>query len=248
MSEIGWIKIRTDMFDHRKIKQIETLPDGDSIIVIWVKLLCLAGATNNGGLIYLTRDIPYTEEMLANEFRRPLNTVRLALQTFEQLGMIEKYESIYAIANWEKYQSIEGMDKVREQTRERVRNYRERQKALSNVTVTQGNAIDKDTETEKEKENKLYSAEICEIINYFNQVTHQKRTVKNKQTNERITARLKDGFSVDDFKKVIDNKWAEWRGTEYEKYMRPETLFAPSHFEAYLNQKVNSKGKEIWAF
>ena len=150
--EIQWIKIRTDMFDHRKIKQIETLPDGDSIIVIWVKLLCLAGATNNGGLIYLTRDIPYTEEMLANEFRRPVNTVRLALQTFETMGMIEKLDNIYTVANWEKYQSVEGMDKVREQTRKRVRDYRKRQKALSNVTVTQGNGTDKEIDIEEEKE------------------------------------------------------------------------------------------------
>lgn len=150
--EIQWIKIRTDMFDHRKIKQIETLPDGDSIIVIWVKLLCLAGATNNGGLIYLTRDIPYTEEMLANEFRRPVNTVRLALQTFEMMGMIEKLDNIYTVANWEKYQSVEGMDKVREQTRKRVRDYRKRQKALSNVTVTQSNGTDKEIDIEEDKE------------------------------------------------------------------------------------------------
>lgn len=155
MPEIGWIKIRTDMFDHRKIKQIETLPDGDAIIVIWVKLLCLAGATNNGGLIYLTRDIPYTEEMLANEFRRPLNTVRLALQTFEQFGMIEKLESIYAVSNWEKYQSAEGMDKVREQTRKRVQEYRERQKQLGNVTVTQSNGIDIDTDKDTDKEKNI---------------------------------------------------------------------------------------------
>ena len=154
--EIQWIKIRTDMFDHRKIKQIETLPDGDSIIVIWVKLLCLAGATNNGGLIYLTRDIPYTEEMLANEFRRPVNTVRLALQTFEMMGMIEKLDNIYTVANWEKYQSIEGMEKIKEQNKMRKRKQREREKLAleekSHVTVTGRHATDKEIDIEEEKE------------------------------------------------------------------------------------------------
>ena len=239
------------MFDHRKIKQIETLPEGDSIIVIWVKLLCLAGATNNGGLVYLTRDIPYSEEMLANEFRRPLNVVRLALQTFERLGMIDIFDSVYAIANWEKYQSLEGMEKVREQNRIRKRNQRERERLelaenidKSHVTVTQCHAtdIDIDTEKEKEKEN-IYSGEISEIIKYFNEVTSQRRTTTNKQANEHITARLKEGFTVDDFKKVIDNKWADWGHTEYEKYMRPETLFAPTHFESYLNQVSKKKGR-----
>lgn len=159
--EIEWIKIRTNIFDHRKIKQIETLPDGDAIIVVWLKMLCLAGATNNEGLIYLTKDIPYTDEMLANEFRRPLALIRLALQTFEQLGMIERYDSVYAISNWEKYQSIEGMEKVREQNRIRKQNQRERekQKALSenvesHVTVTQCHAIEKELEKELEIDNK----------------------------------------------------------------------------------------------
>ena len=56
MADIKWIKIVTDMFDNRKIRQIECLPDGDSIIVIWMKLLCLAGQTNDNGMVYFTKD------------------------------------------------------------------------------------------------------------------------------------------------------------------------------------------------
>ena len=64
MNEVRWIKLAADIFDNRKIRQIEALPDGDAIIVIWLKLLCLAGTINDGGLIYFTREIPYTEEHL----------------------------------------------------------------------------------------------------------------------------------------------------------------------------------------
>ena len=65
---VKWIKITTDMFSNRKIRQIEVLPDGDALIVIWVRLLLLAGTINDSGRIYLTPEIPSTDQMLAAEF------------------------------------------------------------------------------------------------------------------------------------------------------------------------------------
>ena len=131
MAEVKWIKVSTDMFDgSRKIKQIELMPEGDTILVIWLKLLLLAGNVNDGGAIYLTPEIPYTEEMLANELRRPLNTVRMALSIFEKFGMIEIVDDILRLSAWEKYQNVEGMERIREQTRARVARCRERKRAL----------------------------------------------------------------------------------------------------------------------
>ena len=86
MAEVKWIKIVTDIFDDEKILLIESMPDADSIIVIWFKLLCLAGKNNNSGVFTLNDKIPYTDEMFATIFRRPLNTVRMALKVFEQYG------------------------------------------------------------------------------------------------------------------------------------------------------------------
>ena len=77
-SEVKWIKIVTDIFDDEKIKLIEDMPDADSVIVIWFKLLCLAGKTNNLGILMLADKIPYNDEMLATIFRRPVNTIRMA--------------------------------------------------------------------------------------------------------------------------------------------------------------------------
>lgn len=126
--DISWIKITTDVFDDEKILLIEQLPEHDSIIVIWFKLLALAGKSNNNGIFMLSNKIPYTAEMFAAIFRRSLNTVKLALSTFEQYGMIEIIDNVVTLPNWEKYQNIKTLDDIREQTRKRVQKHRENQK------------------------------------------------------------------------------------------------------------------------
>lgn len=163
MAEVKWIKIAINMFDNRKIRQIEIMPDGDSLLLIWVKLLCLAGNVNDGGYIYLTKEIPYTDEMLATQFNKPISTVRLALKTFEQFGMIEIINNMIFLSSWEKYQNTDKLTEIREQTRARVAKHREKQKLLAagqldgesnvtcNVTVTQGNALEEDIDKDKKK-------------------------------------------------------------------------------------------------
>lgn len=139
--ELKWIKLCTNIFDDEKIALIESIPDADSIIVIWFKILCLAGKQNNCGVLMLSDRIPYTEEMLATIFRRPMSTVRLALTTFESFGMIAIVNGTITIPNWEKHQSIDAVERYKEQTRERVASYRQRQKAIAaeNSSVTQSN-------------------------------------------------------------------------------------------------------------
>ncbi|VMG10245.1 gp19 [Streptococcus pneumoniae] len=158
MSEIKWIKITTDIFDDEKICLIDALPDPDAILVIWFKILTLAGKHNSNGLLMMTDKVHYTDEMLATIFRRPLNTVRMAIGVFEQFGMIEIIDGIISLPNWEKHQNVDGMEKIKEQTRNRVAKYRKKQKNLAlgnvtgNVTVTDGNALDKDKELDKDIE------------------------------------------------------------------------------------------------
>ena len=156
MSEIKWIKITTDIFDDEKICLIDALPDHDAILVIWFKILALAGKHNRNGLLMMSDKVHYTDEMLATIFRRPLNTVRMALGIFEQFGMVEIIDGIIALPNWEKHQNIDGMEKIKTQTRNRVARYREKQKNLvlgnvtCNVTVTESNATEEDRDKDKE--------------------------------------------------------------------------------------------------
>lgn len=177
MAEVKWIKILVDIFDDEAIKLIEQMPDGDTLLVIWFKLLAKAGKTNDGGLVYLKENIPYTDEILATVFNKPIATIRLAMQTFRNLGMVElTNEHQILITNWEKHQNIDGLAKVREQTRLRTQRSREKQKLLlenkekcnatvalhnatsnatvtdESVTVTKCNATDIDIEVDKDKE------------------------------------------------------------------------------------------------
>ena len=133
MADVKWIKITTDMFSNRKIKHLRKLPEGDSIVLIWVMLLTMAGRCNSGGMVFLTENIPYTPKMLADELDFEESTVKLALQALEQLGMIVTEEGFFAIPGWEEYQNADGLEKIREQNRNRKRMQRERQKLLTTV-------------------------------------------------------------------------------------------------------------------
>lgn len=159
-TEIKWIKIATNVFSDEKIMLIEQMPEADTIIVIWFKLLCMAGRENNCGVFIMGGRIPYTDEMLATIFRRSLPTVRLALSTFEAFGMIDIIEDsngndIYTIPNWEKHQNIEGMEKIREQNRLRKQKQREREKQAllsDHVMSRDSHATEEEKEKEKNKE------------------------------------------------------------------------------------------------
>ncbi|MHB1665553.1 MAG: phage replisome organizer N-terminal domain-containing protein [bacterium] len=134
---LQWIKLALNTFDDEKIQIIETMPDNYAIQLIWVKLLIYAGKSNSGGALLLNNAVPYTNEMLAGVFRMPLSTVKLAISIFEKFGMINiettdvGNEYIY-LPNWEKHQNIDGMDKIREQSRLRMQKSREKQKLLNN--------------------------------------------------------------------------------------------------------------------
>ena len=165
MAEVKWIKITTDIFDDEKILLIESLPDAYAVITVWFKLLCLAGKQNNSG-VFMMGQIAYTDKMLATIFRMKETTVQLALQTFQEFGMVEIVDGVITIPNWDKHQSLDKMQLAREQTRLRVEKHREKQKMLAkcndscnvtcNVTVTESNAdrIDKDKDIDIEEEDK----------------------------------------------------------------------------------------------
>ena len=130
MAEVKWIKIVTDVFDDEKILMIESMPEADGMIVIWFKLLCLAGKQNNSGVFQMGQ-MPYTDEMFSTIFRRPLNTVRLALKTFEQFGMIEIINNTVTIPNWGKHQNLDQIEAKNAYMKKYMREYREKQKLIS---------------------------------------------------------------------------------------------------------------------
>lgn len=226
MADIKWIKITTDMFDNRKIRHLRKLPEGNNIVLIWVMLLTMAGRCNSSGMIFLTENIPYTPKMLADELDFEENTVRLALEVLEQLGMVVTENGYFTIAGWEEYQNIEGMEKIREQNRLRKQRQREREKLLicdmshdSHVTVTQQNKIENKNKKEKEIENKnplvisnditCQTQDVRRCVEEWNSLVEYgiksiSRLDSNSKRYKSLVARINQ-YGIDDVLKAIDN-------------------------------------------
>ena len=162
---VSWIKITTSIFDDEKIKIIDSMPDHDAILVIWIKLLTLAGKCNARGCLLISDSLPYTDEMLSAVFSRPLNTVKMALGIFEQLGMVCRSDAIQLV-NWEKHQNEAALEIIRENERDRKRIQRAKQRIqITDGSDSPGNVPDKshnvrildielDSELDKEVRNK----------------------------------------------------------------------------------------------
>ena len=164
MAEVKWIKITTDIFDDEKILLIESLPDSYAIITVWFKLLCLAGKMNNSGVFIMSNRVAYTDKMLATIFRMKETTVTMALQTFEQFGMIEIIDGVITIPNWGKHQSLDQLESKKEYMRNYMQEYRAKQKLLTSKPNGKSNSksnvseadkdIDKELDTDIEIDNK----------------------------------------------------------------------------------------------
>lgn len=215
MADVKWIKITTDIFDDEKILLIESLPDAYSIIVVWFKLLCLAGKMNNSGVFMMNNQIAYTDKMLATIFRMKESTVQLALQTFEQFGMVEIVDGVITIPNWGKHQNLDQLEKKKVSQREYMRQYREKQKLLSCNTYSKANSkanvsrpeedIEEEREEEREEEKERDKIDYKGIVAAFNSICVSFPSVKalSDARKKAIKARL-NTYSLDDFKTLFE--------------------------------------------
>ncbi|MGX5430536.1 phage replisome organizer N-terminal domain-containing protein [Bacillus cereus] len=236
MADVKWIKLSTSMFEDEKIRLIESLPDADTLLIIWIKLLSQAGRTNANGYIFLSENIPFTEEMLSTLFNRPIATVRLALQTFKQFGMIDITDDQYiCISNWEKHQNVDGLEKIREQNRLRKQKQREKLKLEtsrdSHGTITQSHAtdieedkeldIDKGKDKKKKEKPSCHKFKTCDTNGakyLFEKIKgnnpKQKEPNFNNWANDFRLMRERDNREPQEIKDVID--WCQadsfWQG------------------------------------
>lgn len=255
MNEVKWIKISTDMFDNRKIKHIRRLPDGDSIALIWVMLLTMAGKCNSDGMIYVTEDIPYTVEMLADELGYEEELMERAISSLESLGMLTMTEDFIDVAGWNEYQNLEGMEKIREQNKLRKRNQREREKndnvtchALCHVMSRDSHAtdIEEDIDIKRERDKKEKSD--CQaVVDLYNETCVSLPSVKSMSDSRKraINARLKK-HTLDDFKKLFNMA----QESEFLKGNNPrrwtanfDWLIKDANFEKVIEGNYRNKGK-----
>ena len=255
MAEVKWIKLTTDMFDNRKIKHLRRLPEGNSIVLIWVMLLTMAGRCNASGMIFLTENIPYTHKMLADELDFEESTVQLALTALEGLDMIVKNNGHFTIAGWDEYQNIEGMERIREQNRIRQANFKARQKSLpsnvsDNVIVTQGNATEEDIEEEIDIEidKKKESVTCKQVVDLYHSICVSFPSVRSLSDARKkaIKARL-NTYSLDDFRTVFENAEASsfLKGSNDRNWSATfDWLIKDSNMAKVLEGNYADKGKQ----
>jgi len=244
MSDIKWIKITTDIFDDEKIKIIEDLPDGDTILIVWLKLLTLAGKKNDSGLIYITRDIPFTIDSLSKIFNRKKEVVSLALNTFITFDMIAIEKDIISIIKWDKHQSTDRLDKIKENSRISSKKYREKQKQLLNETEnvmspvtsrvtsrdhTEKSRVEKNREEESVREPEPApdgSQDIQGLINHWNKKDLPKfrGTIFNLPNSLELSDRLRL-YTNSELIKAIDNYTGALAEKQSAKEFPPRLLF-----------------------
>lgn len=207
------------------------------------------------------------KDLSRGQFYMTVNQVSIDLNISSSMAQrtIQKYREkgiiklIYKYERWEKkpsiweVQSVVNNDNLSDrQSDSQTDNQKHTEiKGLESVSDNHfDNHLDNQNDNPKKEKlkRKLEKENIdAKVINYLNEkaVTNYSDTMK--KTNELIGARENEGFVLDDFKKVIDNKVAEWKGTDFEKYLRPDTLFS-TKFEGYLNQKVKlcTNKANIW--
>lgn len=171
MADVKWIKLKVGMFDGMSFKKIKRAEIGgvkfrDKLTAVWFELMDFAGRCNHNGAFISPREIPFYElSDIATMIDRDEEELKLCMNFFINEGMVSIVDDVYVLSNWSEYQNVDGLEKIKEQNRLRQAEYRQRQKLLvgnvtDNVTVTQGNAIEKeeeieiDTDIEKEKKKK----------------------------------------------------------------------------------------------
>jgi len=250
-----YMRLKEGFFDEDAMKIIEALPDGYLYSNILMKLY-LKSLKYNGKLMFNDR-IPYSPEVLATITRHQVGTIEKALKLFKEMDLIEILDNgaIYMLD----IQNLIGKSSTEAERKKEYRARIEAEKAkVLGIGQMSGQCpleIDIETEIEKEKEleketnleketddsqNESLNDTFKEIIFYLNEKAGMNYRAASKKTQSCIHARLAEGFTIEDFKIVIDKKCAEWIGTEYEKYLRPETLFG-TKFEGYLNARFIPK-------
>lgn len=259
--KLYWFKFKDDFFDNIKIKKLRKIAGGDTYTIIYLKLQLLSLKT--GGFLHFEG----VEEDFARELSLKIDEddddVEITINFLLKHGMLIETEA-------DKYVLPETIKCIGSESSsaERVRKCRERQKNLllqeennsdlsennqsksdecyKNVTCNKNVTLDNKIEDNKIEDNKINNTSAyTEIIDYLNEKTNSNFRVSTKKTQTLINSRLREGYQISDFKTVIEKKTEEWKNTEMEKYLVPETLFG-NKFEKYLQQKVPKKKIPNW--
>ena len=240
-----YLRLKENFFDSEEMKIIEGMPDGYLYSNILLKLYLRSLKTD--GRLMLGGKIPYSPEMISSVTGHPVGIVKQAISIFKELGLIEILDNgaiyITDIQNFIGRGSTEA---------DRIREYRKKIADEGKVLIDSPQVIDctnvrqkytrdrdRDINTLSGKPDGGQQKAANEIISCLNEKAKTHYKSNTPKTVRLIRARLKEGFTIEDFKVVIEKKCTDWLGNEkMERYIRPETLFG-TKFEGYLNEVSN---------
>lgn len=237
----GYIAIHRQIVDWEWYTDIPTK-------TLFLHILLMANRkdkNHKGSLVkrgqYLTSVSVLSREtgLTTQQVRRALNNLKA---TSEITIKTTNRNSLINVENYSKYQlqsSCENKQNNEQENKQRT-NKEQTNNEPSNNNIKKYNNTQKEKYIKKKKGNDEHAEITEQVVAYLNMKANVHYKPSTKETQRHIHARLDDGYTLEDFKTVIDNKVADWKGTEYEKFLRPNTLFAPSKFESYLNQKSNT--------
>lgn len=244
-----WIKLTDSFLSSDTVDFLMSQKDGANYVVLY-QMLCLKTVNNDGVLGRNLGEIivAYDVEKICRDCKYfTIDTVRVALELYKKLGLVYELDNgLLRISNFENLvgsRSISAEKKriQRNNVAQIPENTKGGQKGGQKVDICPPEIdieIEKEKEIDKEiyKEKDIINKPYKSIVDYLNEKTGKQYRANNKATIKHINARLSEGYTVDDFKTVIDKKCAEWKGTNMENYLRPETLFG-TKFDSYLNSK-----------
>lgn len=232
MADVKWIKITTDVFDDEKILLIESLPDSYAIITVWFKLLCLAGKQNNSG-VFIMGQMPYTDKMLATIFRMKEATVTMALQTFEQFGMIEIIDGVITIPNWGKHQNLDQLENRKQYMRNYMKEYRGKQKLLACKTNSKTNVNEAEGDKEEDKKKKKKYKRVPFVPPTFEEV----KAYCESRGNKVDAKQFYDYFTASD--------WVDSKGNEVKSWKQKVITWESYRKDDKPQNKVGANGIAI---
>ncbi len=266
-----WLKLKEDFFSQPYIKKLRKIAGGDTYTIIYQKILLLSVKTN-GYIVFQNIEKTLAEE-LALILDEDVDNVTVTLEFMKANKLIEQTENEneYLLPDMlsligSESESAKWVRAYRDRKRKELLIASEKQTLQCNVDVMKCNEnviIDKDIDKDIDKEKEIYkekeknntphspqrgeypiSKDALEVLDYLNLKTNKKFSIKNKNNTKNISQRLKDGFTVEELKSVIDKKTLEWLNDDkMNQFLNPETLFRPKKFEIYLNSKNKVKTK-----
>lgn len=212
MYDVKYVKLIVGARNGKSMKQLKSLPEGEKMALLWYEIMQLAGEVNERGFLYYDNDFPYTEEMLGVELGYDTKFIKYALGCLQRLNMISIIDNVYYLTNWEKYQNVESLEKLKERRKLYMREYRAKQKESSLFLPELVDKVEQDT---SELPNKAQNKPMAEVFKKYGNYGWVK--LKDSQI-----AKIKADFPKCDINKQIElldeyiqtngnkNKYKDW--------------------------------------